>query len=113
MDRAVGCQGRTSAFRAVFTNRLLTSRPAFHPQAKVWRRATTFEKGRSNYFATGIPEIGNLGPGNVTFFIMLVRRTASVCHSHDAMHVRVLALRLPMLFVVYVRSATLPLRSQS
>ena len=33
----------------------------------------TFEKGRSNYRRTGVEEMTNLGPGNVMYFVMLVR----------------------------------------
>ena len=45
----------------------------FPPQAKVWRSVMTFEKGRSNYRRTGVEEMTNLGPGNVMYFVMLVR----------------------------------------
>jgi hypothetical protein len=47
-------------------------------QAKTWRAVQTFEKGRASLRKLGTMEMVNLGPGNVLYFIMLVRECALV-----------------------------------
>jgi hypothetical protein len=43
-------------------------------QAKTWRAVMTFEKGRAKVTHTGVHELVSLGPGNVMYFVLLVRR---------------------------------------